>query len=40
MNDPVLAQLAALKGLPAPALKTKWRALFDRRTASLQPPLS
>jgi hypothetical protein len=25
----VLAQLAALKGLPAPALKTKWRALFD-----------
>ena len=29
MSDPVLAQLAALKGLPAPALKTKWRALFD-----------
>ena len=29
MKDPVLAQLAALKGLPAPALKTKWRALFD-----------
>jgi hypothetical protein len=29
MNDPVLAQIAALKALPAPALKTKWRALFD-----------
>jgi Protein of unknown function (DUF2924) len=29
MNDPVLAQIAALKGLPAPALKKKWRALFD-----------
>ena len=29
MNDPVLAQIAALKGLPAPALKTKWRALFE-----------
>jgi len=29
MNDPVLAQLAALKGAPAAALKTKWRALFD-----------
>jgi Protein of unknown function (DUF2924) len=29
MNDPVLAQIAALKGLPAPALKIKWRALFD-----------
>jgi hypothetical protein len=29
MKDPVLAQLAALKGLPALALKTKWRALFD-----------
>jgi hypothetical protein len=29
MSDPVLAQLAALKGLPAPALRTKWRALFD-----------
>jgi Protein of unknown function (DUF2924) len=29
MSDPVLAQLAALKGAPASALKTKWRALFD-----------
>lgn len=29
MNDPVLAQIAALKGLPAAALKTKWRALFE-----------
>jgi hypothetical protein len=29
MKDPVLAQLAALKGAPAGALKTKWRALFD-----------
>jgi hypothetical protein len=29
MNDPVLAQLAALKGAPARVLKTKWRALFD-----------
>jgi hypothetical protein len=29
MPDPVLAQLAALKGATAPALKAKWRALFD-----------
>jgi hypothetical protein len=29
MTDPVLAQLAALKGAPASALKVKWRALFD-----------
>src|SRR5882757_1687273 len=29
MKDPVLAQLAALKGASAPALKDKWRALFD-----------
>src|SRR4030088_281004 len=29
MTDPVLAQLAALKGASAPALKVKWRALFD-----------
>ena len=29
MKDPVLAQLAALKGAPAAALKTKWRTLFD-----------
>src|ERR1700716_444227 len=28
MKDPVLAQLAALKGAPAAALKAKWRALF------------
>src|SRR3954447_23248237 len=28
MKDTVLAQLAALKGAPAPALKAKWRALF------------
>jgi hypothetical protein len=29
MKDTVLAQLAALKGAPAPARKAKWRALFD-----------
>jgi hypothetical protein len=29
MKDPVLAQLAALKGAPAAALKAKWRTLFD-----------
>jgi hypothetical protein len=29
MADPVLAQLAALKGAPANVLKDKWRALFD-----------
>src|SRR3981189_3685738 len=29
MKDPVLAQLAALKGAPAAALKAKWRALFE-----------
>src|SRR4030081_2636673 len=29
MEDPVLAQLAVLKGAPAAALKAKWRALFD-----------
>jgi hypothetical protein len=29
MTDTVLAQLAALKGAPAPALKAKWRTLFD-----------
>src|SRR3978361_2315151 len=29
MADPVLAQLAALKGATAPALKAKWRSLFD-----------
>ena len=29
MTDPILAQLAALKGAPAPALKAKWRTLFD-----------
>src|SRR6202790_1707883 len=29
MVDPVLSQLAALKGTPANALKDKWRALFD-----------
>ena len=29
MTDTVLTQLAALKGAPAPALKAKWRALFD-----------
>jgi hypothetical protein len=29
MTDTVLAQLAALKDAPAPALKDKWRALFD-----------
>ena len=30
MSDPVLAQLAALKTMPAPALKQKWRELFDK----------
>src|SRR5882672_6511170 len=29
MTDTVLAQLAALKSAPAPALKAKWRELFD-----------
>jgi hypothetical protein len=29
MTNSVLAQLAALKGAPASALKIKWRALFD-----------
>jgi hypothetical protein len=29
MTDPILAQLAALKGAPTPALKAKWRTLFD-----------
>jgi hypothetical protein len=29
MTDTVLAQLAALKDAPAPALKAKWRTLFD-----------
>src|ERR1700682_542363 len=29
MTDPILAQLAALRGAPATALKDKWRALFD-----------
>jgi hypothetical protein len=29
MTDTVLAQLAALKTAPAPALKAKWRELFD-----------
>src|SRR3977135_612632 len=29
MPDPVLAQLAALNGATAPALKARWRALFD-----------
>jgi hypothetical protein len=29
MKDSVLAQLAALKGAPAAALKTKWRSLFE-----------
>lgn len=30
MSDPVLAQLAALKTMPAPALKQRWRDLFDK----------
>jgi hypothetical protein len=30
MTDTVLAQLAALKTAPAPALKAKWCELFDR----------
>ena len=30
MTDPVLAQLAGLKTMPAPALKQKWRDLFER----------
>src|SRR3982074_846140 len=29
MMDPVLAQLAALRGAPANVLKDKWRKLFD-----------
>ena len=29
MADPVLAQIAALKGASAPVLKAKWRALFE-----------
>jgi hypothetical protein len=29
MTDSVLAQLAALRDAPAPALKAKWRTLFD-----------
>src|ERR1700679_3250986 len=29
MTDTVLAQLAALKDAPAPALKAKWRTLFE-----------
>jgi hypothetical protein len=29
MKDSVLAELAALKGAPAPALKARWRELFD-----------
>ncbi|MCW5673390.1 MAG: DUF2924 domain-containing protein [Xanthobacteraceae bacterium] len=30
MNDPILAQLAALKTMPVGDLKQKWRDLFDR----------
>src|SRR5258708_19246669 len=29
MKDSVLSQLAALKGAPTPALKAKWRELFE-----------
>lgn len=29
MTDTILAQLAALKDSPTPALKAKWRELFD-----------
>src|SRR5690242_3666735 len=29
VTDGVLAQLAALKGAPAPVLKARWRELFD-----------
>jgi hypothetical protein len=29
MTDTVLAQIAALKGMPAPVLKGRWRELFD-----------
>src|SRR3954469_1229915 len=29
MNDPILAQLAALRGVSAPVLKARWRELFD-----------
>ena len=36
MTDSVLAQLAALKGAPAAALKTKWRALFDSGLVNLE----
>src|SRR5262245_59437126 len=34
MNDPILAQLAALKSATAPALRQKWRELFNT-----EPPL-
>jgi hypothetical protein len=34
MTDPILSQLAALKTMPTPALKDKWRELFD----TLPPP--
>jgi len=34
MSKPVIAQLAALKGMPMPALKARWRELFDT-----EPPL-
>ena len=27
MNDPVLARVAAIKTMPTPALKTRWRDL-------------
>ncbi|MCK1616595.1 DUF2924 domain-containing protein [Bradyrhizobium sp. 159] len=29
MTDPILAQLAALRGASAPVLKARWRELFD-----------
>ena len=35
MTDTVLAQLAALKTAPMPALKQQWRDLFDKEP----PPL-
>ena len=29
MKDSVLSQLAALKGVPTPVLKARWRELFE-----------
>jgi hypothetical protein len=39
MTDTVLAQLAALKTMPTPGLKQKWRELFETEPPPLQPAL-